>query len=412
MNKYINALVNFVKENDNWLELLKKEPYSLKTIKQCSWHPNWWMFVYNLFSSELTNDVVRGCRGTVLEINGKVVKIISAPYSKFFNYNDQNGKDIEDSINWDNAQIQLKCDGILVKTAKVDNRLYFFTNGSFDLNAPFEDALVFDEPATRNAKTYGDLLSYALSKVIKDEIHFDKEIGSFYTTGEFTNSIPNGSTIMLELISPRNRIICEYKETEVYIHGYRDEFGEEHNPREISFLSMFKFPELYNAHKYEELKEIIKTFKGNEKEGVVVVDYTTENTPRTKIKCDDYLRLKFARDTSCNTRLLFKSIMDNEYDDLISSVPTLLPKVEEIKSNINKLYKWFESKKLSIENKFNSQKEYVEWCKLNVDKSLFSYYMLMSSEFAFTKLEQKLKMLSCKKHGYEELLKAIEDINE
>ena len=109
MDKYINSLVEFVKNNDNWLELLKEPPYNLKTIKNCPWQPNWWMFVYNLFDSELTNPVVRGCRGTVLEVNGKDVKIISAPYSKFFGFGDPAGKDIEDSINWENAQIQLKC---------------------------------------------------------------------------------------------------------------------------------------------------------------------------------------------------------------------------------------------------------------------------------------------------------------
>ena len=63
MNKYIDAFVDFVKSNDNWKELLKKKPYSLKLIKECSFHPNWFMFVYNLFDSELTKDVIRGCRG-------------------------------------------------------------------------------------------------------------------------------------------------------------------------------------------------------------------------------------------------------------------------------------------------------------------------------------------------------------
>lgn len=109
MNKYINALVQYVKENPNWKTDLKKSPYNLKSIKECSWHNNWYMFVYNLFDSDLKNDVVRGCRGTVLEINGNDVKIISAPYSKFFGYGDPSGEDIEKSINWKNAKIQEKC---------------------------------------------------------------------------------------------------------------------------------------------------------------------------------------------------------------------------------------------------------------------------------------------------------------
>ena len=420
-NKYINSLVNFVKENDDWETKLKKTPYNLKTVKECMWHPNWYMFVYNLFSSELTNDVVRGCRGTVLEINGKDVKVISAPYTKFFGYGDPSGKDIEDSINWKNAQIQEKIDGIIIKTASMDfelangnteKRLYFFTNGSFDLNAPFEDSLVFDEPATRGADTYGDLLKYALSKVIKDEINYNKEVGFFYCVGDFANSIPVGATLMLELTSPRNRIICEYKETKLWLHGYRKADGKEVNPRDIKELSMFDFPKLYNANNYDELKEILKTFKGNEQEGVVVVDYTTEGTPRAKIKCDNYLELKFVRDASCNkSNILFNAVITNEYDDLVASVPSLLPKIEEIKSNINKLYDWVISESLLASTKFENKKDWVMWVKQNKDPELFSYYMDMKSAFCLKKIESRLLRLSVKKHGYEELLKVLEKIS-
>ena len=194
----------------NYEELLKKEPFSLKSIKTCSYNPNWKMFVYNLFNSDLSNPIVRGCRGTVLDVENNDAKVVSAPYVKFFNFNDPMGKDIEDSINWNNAQIQEKCDGILVRTAKVGEKLYFFTNGSFELNAPFEDSLVYDEPETHGATTYGDLLSYALKKEdASTEIHFNRESGEFYITGGWSENIPEGSTLMLELTSPRNKIICE-----------------------------------------------------------------------------------------------------------------------------------------------------------------------------------------------------------
>ena len=417
-NKYINALVNFVKENDDWEELLKKNPYNLKSVKWCTWKQNWCMFVYNLFNSELTNDVVRGCRGTVLEINGKDVKVISAPYVKFFNYGQIEGKDIEDSINWKNAQIQEKVDGLIVKTASVnweldngdiEKRLYFFTNGSFDLNAPFEDSLVYDEPETRGADTYGDLLKYALSNVIKDQIVYNKEAGFFYCVGEFANSIPVGATLMFELTSPRNRIICEYKETKVWLHGYRDENGIEHDPRTLNML--FDMPKLYDAHNYEELKEILKTFKGNEQEGVVVVDYSTEGTPRAKIKCDDYLKIKFARDSTCNSQMLFKAVVDDEYDDLISSVPATQPKIEEIKQNIKKVKDWFTNEFLKIaELRAATKKDYVKWCRTNVKPELFTYYMDLYSPFMLVKFEKRLQYWSCKKHGYDELLKLVKEI--
>jgi len=307
-----------------------------------------------------------------------------------------------------NNFIKHNCDGILCKTAKVGNELYFFTNGSFTLNAPFEDSLVFDEPKTRGATTYGDLLKAALGNSCN--VNFDVETGKFTATGGFVDSIPAGSTLMLELTSPRNKIICEYKETKLWWHGYRDAAGEEHDPRTLNLGIPFEIPKLYDAHNYNELKEILKTFKGNEQEGVVVVDYSADNVPRTKIKCDDYLKLKFARDTSCNSKLLFKAIMDNEYDDLVASVPSLLPHIEEIKKQISTFYDWFLSEK-QIVCKFQLQSDFVKWCKTNTNPKLFKYYMFMKHPNAQDKLEKALKSLSCKKKGYQEFTELVNECN-
>lgn len=407
MNKYLNALVEYVKFNPNWKIDLKKSPYNLKTIKECSWHPNWFMFVYNLFDSELTNDVVRGCRGTVLEINGNDVKIISAPYTKFFGYGDPSGKDIEASINWDNAQIQEKIDGIILKTAKVGNKLYFFTNGSFDLNAPFESEIDFEEE-TKGAKNYGDLLRYALLKEDKNlNVNFNEETGEFYATGSWVVEIPEGSTLMFELTSPKNKIICEYKETKLWWHGFRDNKGDELNPRTLAFHIPYEKPRLYNASNYEELKEILKNFDGNKQEGCVVVDYTKINTPRTKIKCDSYLKLKFARDNSNNCRTLFKAVVDNEYDDILSAVPALEGKINEIKEQIKSFYEYYKNKKEKSVIPDN-KKDWVFNVNSKIsDRAIRSiYYDMFNSNFE-NKLEKRLQFLSIKKTGYNDFLKII-----
>jgi hypothetical protein len=73
---------------------------------------------------------------------------------------------------------------MLIKTACIEEngekRLYFFTNGSFNLSAPFTDTNVYDEEETRGMQTYGDLLSYALKKEDdennKIKINFNKNI--------------------------------------------------------------------------------------------------------------------------------------------------------------------------------------------------------------------------------------------
>lgn len=439
MNGYIDdknfALIDFIKEHkDNWEELLKKEPYNLKSIKHCFYHPEWTMFVYNLFDSKLTDPVVRNCRGVV--INTNTHKPVSVPYTKFFGAGDPSGADIEQSINWANAKIQLKVDGIILKTACVnemvangfEKRLYFFTNGSFDLNAPFEDSLVYDEPATRGAETYGDLLKVALQKIDNSvSIHFNKEVGYFYITGGWSEKIPVGSTLMFELVSPRNKIICEYKETKLYLHGYRRPDLVEVDPREeipklipesVGLIPSVKFeyPELLDASNFEDLKKLLATFDGNEKEGCVVVDYTTPGVPRVKIKCDSYLKLKFARDTSCNSKVLFKAVVFDEYDDLVAAVPAVIPKIDEIKEVMKKFTSWFVGECLKVGEVCKSsdektrKKEWALWCKENVDRDLFPYYMLMPGAFGLAKLDKKFENLATKKNGYEELKTFVEKI--
>ena len=422
-NRYVNSLVTFVKEHKNdFIDILLKSPYNLKNVKNCTWHPDWYIFIYNLMKSDFKNEIVRACRGIILSINDKEIKPVSVPYTKFFNYGQEEGKDIDELINWNKSKISLKIDGMLLKTACIEEngekRLYFFTNGMFNLNIPFADFNIYDEIETRDMKFCGDLLTYALKKVDNTvKINFNVEIGSFYLTGGWTDKIPLGSTLMFELISPRNKIICEYKETKLFLHGYRDPDLIEHDPREMDFGLKFEFPELLDASNYEDLKKIVENFNGKEKEGCVVVDYTNPETPRAKIKCESYLKLKFYNDKSSSNQSLFKAVVANEYDDLATYVPSIVSKIEEIKEKINIFTQWFisESKKVSEICKGNNidenRKKWVMHCKSKVSKQLFPIYMDMANPNNLIKLEKKLENFAAKRNGYENFRKIMEEIS-
>ena len=154
-NKYVNALISFIAEHkNNFKEILQKSPYNIKRVTNCPWHKNCYMFNYNIFSSDLKSHVVRACRGIVLSIDENGIKPISVPDTKFFNYWHVEGKDIEEFINLEKAKISIKIDGMLLKKACLEEdgekRLYFFTNGSFNLNPPFySDINAYDEVDTR-----------------------------------------------------------------------------------------------------------------------------------------------------------------------------------------------------------------------------------------------------------------------
>ena len=422
-NKYVNCLVDFIKENkNNYKDLLLQKPYKLRSIRNCLYKPSWYMFNYDLAISNLTNDIVRACRGIVLSIDENGVKPISVPYTKFFNYGQEQGKDIEQIINWKEAKISLKIDGILLKTACIEENgekhLYFFTNGSFNLAAPFTDTNVYDESGTRGMQFFGDLLSYALKKVDdKIKINFNKDKGSYYITDSWVEKIPLGSTLMFELVSPRNKIICEYKETKLYLHGYRDPDLIEHDPREIYSDLKFDFPELYNASNFNDLLKILSNFNGMEKEGCVVVDYTTPNTPRAKIKCESYLKLKFMHDGSTTNQAIFKAVIFDEYDDLEIQHPAVSPKIEEIKGNVEKFKEWFsnESKNISEVCKGKDNKEnkkiWALWVRgKKVNKNIFPFYLIMDEPDSMTKLDKKFELIAMRKNGYQIFCKLLDFI--
>lgn len=106
--KNFEELEEFIKKNlknNAWADKLKKEPYNLQAVKQFENHPTWWMLVYNLFSSDLSNKIVKQCRGTVVEVLPEgTVNVICAPYLKFFDINDPHA----DKIDWNSKK--LKCE--------------------------------------------------------------------------------------------------------------------------------------------------------------------------------------------------------------------------------------------------------------------------------------------------------------
>lgn len=394
---YYEDLKNYIETNPNWKEDLKKAPYSLKSLKECTWHKNWYMFVYNLFESDLTNPVVRACRGIALEIvNNKVIRPIAVPYFKFFGYGDPSGKDLEDAFDWNSSFTSLKIDGILIKAAKVDGKMYFFINGSFDLNCPIEPRL---NPEGYAPSSYGEILAFALQKEAKDIlINFNKTTGEFFVVGGWTDNIPEGTTLMFELTSPSNIIICKYNETKLWWHGCRKSDGKEVDVRTLPPLP-YERPTILSPNNIEDIKTMLADFDGNVAEGVVICD---KNFNRLKIKCDSYLKIKFSKQAETNNRILFKAVMDDEYDDLLCAVPTLQAPIENIKQEIKFVYDYFNNTVLGTYKKINPAQrvDWVKYVRNNICTDLQSMYMFALENYPLGKLESYLEFISLKRTGY------------
>lgn len=373
--KNFEDLERFIEMHNDWRDLLLKKPYALKSVVDVPYHKGWYMVNYNLFESDLADKIVQEARGTIVEVtevdNKRKARTICAPYLKFFNFGDPN----QASIDWITAKTRLKVDGQLIKMFKVKGENYWCTNGSPNVETPLEYE-------TKNIKTYKELLFSAIEKdlpsnfaaIITGLPYYDEDMGTIHLRNiEWVAKIPDGWTLMFELTSPQNRIIVEYKETKLWFHGARDAEGNEHEPEEVAemFGIPYKIPTMYDFDGFDEAFAELKNWNGLESEGIVVCD---ANYNRVKVKCDDYLKVKFIRDVS-NPKGIFQAVISEEYDDL-ASYPELQTKAEKQKNELVEVKSRLELLHRGICNaraNFTDQKSYALWVLEN-HKDMSKFY--------------------------------------
>lgn len=311
-------LVKFINDNADWKNILAKEPYNI-VIKPAPYNKDWYMFSYNLFSSDFTNPIVKECRGCCLEIkDNKVSEILCYPYDKFFNYGDPNCA----TIDWSSAKAEDKIDGMLLKVFKHNDSCIVLTNGSWNPKGLPVDILQADDLLIQafydcNVKFYNEMM-----------------VVSSLNSNHWTNILPNGCTIMLELTSPYNRVICKYDKIKLWFHGFRDKNYIECEPETIKnmYNIPYDIPKSVSVNNSEQVLEMASKLDGRFEEGFVVCD---KYFNRIKLKCSDYLRIKtYLGEEGITDSRIFKLILDNETDDLLEFDSTLIDKVNEIKNKI------------------------------------------------------------------------------
>lgn len=73
-------LIDFIKEHADWEVLLSQAPYFLKISRDQKFGRNLIMFKYSQEDSDLSNDIVKECRGIILDED--TFEPISVPYFK------------------------------------------------------------------------------------------------------------------------------------------------------------------------------------------------------------------------------------------------------------------------------------------------------------------------------------------
>ena len=314
-------LIKFLENNSNWKEILSKPPYCL-TIKEGD---GFILLKYNQIDSNFNYELVRECRGIILDNNLKPVCI---PFFKFGNYGESYCPDID----WKSARVQEKVDGSLIKVWFYDGRWRVSTNGTIDAYKSDIGQSIF---SVMNIpyQTFGGLFDKAKENCGLDFDRLDKN-----------------KTYMFELVSPYNKVVVPYKNIEIYHIGTRDNITFKELDEDIGV----KKPKQYDLHTLEDCIATANKMPYNE-EGYVVVD---KNWNRVKIKSPQYVAVHHLKNNGeLNFASLVQLIRENEIEEFCTYFPEykeivikLKNKIEEVierlETNLEKLTKeTFETKK-------------------------------------------------------------------
>lgn len=254
-----------------------------------------WLLDYDQIEAVKNNPIVNECRGLIMGYDGK---IICKSFNRFYNL----GENGVDTFDFENSTAFEKADGSLVRMYwcpstnrwEIATRGTAFAEGPHPLHGTFRNAILKAMGVTEE-------------KFQSDASQFDK-----YTTRVY------------EYISPDNRIVTPYKESQLVA---------------LSYVSVLTFKEVVapgaaiergkcgwnvrciNAYKFGTQAECLETLKNlpNLEEGYVVYNHNTGE--RVKIKSPAYVAAHRIRGNGLTINSICELVAMNEYEEYLAVFP-------------------------------------------------------------------------------------------
>lgn len=239
-------------------------------------------------------------RGILFEMeNGKPVKILARPMSKFFNLNENEQTQAKD-LDLESAEVYEKADGSLI-------------------------SIYFDKALT--TKTINSLFSdqaLAASRLLHSDLYSE-----FYE--DCLDYAEAGYTINCEYVAPDNQVILYYNKPELKVLNVRHNLtGEYVKPIELEFIFKDKYLKPLDMKFSEQMYNEIN------KEGYVL---ELKSGQRVKVKTHWYVDLHRMKDNLTSDTKIINQIIDQQIDDvipLLNDSPRLKKKIELITNFISK----------------------------------------------------------------------------
>jgi T4 RnlA family RNA ligase len=297
MNNLYENLMNLVRESDAFY-------YVDHELNGATYR----VFSYRLAS--YTDFLLPGaleCRGHMFRIEGDDVELVSLPFEKFFNLNEN-----PMTMDLDLGALDFvhdKRDGSLISTFLHEDMICLKSKTSIGSDQALDATRTMNE----DMYLYGILRSLALS----------------------------GHTASMEYTAPDNRIVLPYQERELKILGVRCNKTGEY----VDYATLYsEFPNYMvddHTHKFDSdnTEELIHAiYEETGIEGYVV---GLQNGQRFKVKTNEYVSLHRAKDSINSNRRLFEVALNDATDDLrmlFVDDPYTLDRITEMEQIVGKAY--------------------------------------------------------------------------
>lgn len=331
-------LVEYINTHSDWETLLAQDPFNIKITKSNVYGHNLMIFKYNQLNSDFNNDIVRECRGLILEEN--TLKPICVPFFKFGNYGESYCPDID----WTSVNITQKIDGSLIKIVRLGNELLISTNGTIDASTA-EVTQTFE----CEYKSYRDLVEHAEPLVSMNK-------------NEWLDLFEENYTYMFELTSPYNKVVIPYSGIKLTLIGIRDNISlNEISIYEHKLSKVFDTPIKYGFKSLNECIESARQLPYDE-EGYVVVD---SNFNRVKVKSTAYVAIHHLKGEGILTpKKAIEVIRLNETNEFLNYF-------SEYRANFEKLGNKYQQLIESVENDWLDNKENIEGLSTRKEQALY-----------------------------------------
>lgn len=313
-------IVKFIKEHNNWRELLSNDPYNLKIAED----DGFVILSYSQTNSDFHEEICKEARGLILDMQNDF-KVVRMAFKKFFNL----GEGFAANIDWDSAVATEKIDGSIMSVWFARGRWHLSTNNTIDtFKAPISGISPY--------KTYGELFESVLPLST-----FETTISNYLVDNCYT----------FELVSPYTKVVISYPETKVYLLSIRSMITlQEWTLLQVrTFADRFgmNVPEQYSLNNEKEYQTLVDSMPEGH-EGIVVRD---KNNERVKIKTLLYFSLHHSKNNGVLTEeRIVKLIRENDHHEFLAYFPEYKGIFYDIETQINNAYQVIENAKVEVQD--------------------------------------------------------------